>query len=166
MRCRLLLTTCASLFAVPGWRQSTDGKADISDRLARSRLAYTGERPTAGQLPRRDAPAGSCRKRDYAIEFRWAHGRARVATGPRSRVGSPSVGCDRCRANSQTAHAAKAATTTVPVLFITPNPLNLADPPATSPVLPCRRAPRIWASICNCMIDAATRCLAHRHAVE
>ncbi|WP_178133960.1 ABC transporter substrate-binding protein [Vineibacter terrae] len=78
---------------------------------------------------------GHVEGREYMIEFRWALGRPELL---------PELAAELVRlpadvivtVTSQTAHAAKAATTQVPILFITPDPLstglvtNLARPEA------------------------------------
>jgi len=133
MRRRKLLTACLTLFAPPA-----GAGAQTSSRLYRiGWLAPGAPEPSNARLQDSFREGmrmlGHAQGRDYLIELRWAHGRLELL--PDLAAELVSLPSDLIVAvTSQTAHAAKAATTSIPVLFITPDPLstglvtNLARP--------------------------------------
>lgn len=159
MRRRLLLTTCASLLVAPA-----GARGQTARPMYRIGWLAPGS-PTPENARLQDSFREGMRvldhveKRDYAIEFRWAHGRPELL---------PDLAAELVRlpsdmivaVNSQTAHAAKAATKKVPILFITPDPLstglvtNLARPAGNVTGITMLAGPEIMGKYLQLMIDA------------
>jgi putative ABC transport system substrate-binding protein len=130
---RILLTAGAAFVATPD-----HARAQAAKRVYRIGWLAPGS-PTPENARLQDSfregmrTLGHVEGRDYLIEFRWGQGRPETLPNlAEELVRLPSNVI--VAVTSQTAHAAKSATTEVPVLFVTPDPLstglvtNLAKP--------------------------------------
>lgn len=129
----MVLTACAASFGM-----SAAPRAQTDRRVYRIGWLVPGS-PTATASRLQDSfregmrMLGHVEGGDYVIEFRWAHGRPEllpILAEELVRLPSDLI----VAVTSQTAHTAKSATTQLPILFITPDPLstglvtNLARP--------------------------------------
>jgi putative tryptophan/tyrosine transport system substrate-binding protein len=91
---------------------------DARDRLSQRRVLGVRQHPRASyRVPTGPERNGLFRGRECGDRISLGGGPLRSADGPRSRSGSPSGGSDRRVAAAPTAFAAKAATTTIPIVF-------------------------------------------------
>jgi putative ABC transport system substrate-binding protein len=102
---------------------------------------------------------GYVERRDFVIEFRWAHGRVEQLPALAEELARAPVDVI-VAVTSQTAHAARGATASIPILLITPDPLstglvtNLARPGGNVTGITMVPGPEFVGKYLELMIDA------------